>query len=95
VLVFNVATAPESWLLPGDGVSFAVYVKSDNGAHQVFSTYIDPKNIEADRKWHKFSVDLDPYAGNAITLILETGTGPRGDYRYDWAGWGDLQLLTP
>lgn len=95
VLAFDVALAPECWLLPGDGVAFAVYVTSERGAQQVFSTYIDPKHNEADRRWHPHTVDLSAYAGQTVTLIFETSTGPAGDYRYDWAGWGQPRLLEP
>lgn len=95
VLAFAVAMAPESWLLPGDGVAFAVYVESERGAEQVFSTYIDPKHDEADRGWQSYTVDLSAYAGQTVTLIFETSTGPAGDYRYDWAGWGEPRLLEP
>jgi len=95
VLAFDVALAPECWLLPGDGVAFAVYVTSEQSTQQVFSTYIDPKHNKADRRWHPHTVDLSAYAGQTVTLVFETSTGPAGDYRYDWAGWGQPRLLEP
>jgi len=82
-------------LLHGGCVAFAVYVTLERGAQQVFSTYIDPKHNEADRHWHPHTVDLSAYAGQTVTLIFETSTGPAGDYRYDWAGWGRPRLLEP
>ena len=30
-----------------------------------------------------------------VTIIFETGAGPAGDYRYDWAGWGAPRLVVP
>jgi hypothetical protein len=95
VLAFDVAMAPASWDQPGDGVTFAVYVASDHGTRQVFSTYIDPKQNEADRRWHPHTVDLSAYAGQTVEIIFETGTGPADDTRYDWAGWGAPSLLKP
>ena len=95
VLAFAVATAPESWNKPGDGVTFAVYIESDQGAQQVFSTYIDPKQDESARRWHPFTVDLGNYAGQTVNVVFETGSGPAGDNRYDWAGWGLPRLLAP
>jgi hypothetical protein len=95
VLAFDVALAPECWLLPGDGVAFAVYVESERGAEQVFATYIDPKHNEADQGWHSYTVALGAYAGQTVTIVFETSTGPAGDYRYDWAGWGEPRLLEP
>ena len=106
-LVFDVATSPESWSLEGDGVTFAVYVESDqdtqhptsntqypiSNTQQLFSTYVDPKRNDSDRRWHPHVVDLSDYAGQTVTIVFETGTGPAGDYRYDWAGWGSPRLL--
>jgi hypothetical protein len=91
-LVFDVATSPESWDQEGDGVDFAVYVRSQEGTAQVFSTHVDPKHNPKERRWHPGEIDLSPYAGQTITLVLETRTGPAGDYRYDWAGWGEPRL---
>jgi hypothetical protein len=102
VLAFDVATGPESWGQPGDGVSFAIYVESEPSAQhatrharQVFSTYIDPKHDETARRWHSYTVDLSDYAGQTVIFIFETGTGPMGDFRFDWAGWGTPRLLRP
>jgi len=106
-LAFDVAMLPESWDQPGDGVTFAVYVKSDqdtqhptpntqypiSNTQQLFSTYIDPKRNDSDRRWHSHAIDLSAYAGQTVTLVFETGTGPAGDYRYDWAGWGEPRLV--
>lgn len=95
ILAFNIATLPDSWEEPGDGVTFAIYVESDQGMQQLFSTYIDPKHDVADRRWHPYAIDLDVYAGQTIILIFEIGTGPTGDYDEDWAGWGGIRLVEP
>lgn len=95
ILAFDVATAPESWSLDGDGVTFAVYVSGDEGTEQVFSTYIDPKRRPVDRRWGTVLVDLSDYAGQTVAVTLETGVGPASDYRNDWAGWGEPRLLAP
>jgi tetratricopeptide (TPR) repeat protein len=94
-LAFELATSPESWEQPGDGVAFAVYVESQQGMEQVFSSYIDPKHEESDRRWHPHTVDLGAYAGQTVTIVLETTGGPAGDSRFDWAGWGTPRLLVP
>ena len=76
-------------------MTFAVYTVSDQDYQQVFSTYIDPKQNPNDRRWHPNIIDLSEYAGQTVTIIFETGTGPAGDYRNDWAGWGEPRLLVP
>jgi tetratricopeptide (TPR) repeat protein/O-antigen ligase len=95
VLAFDVAMAPGTWDRPGDGVTFAVYVVSDDDTRQVFSTYIDPKRDPSDQRWHAHEILLADYAGQTVNIIFETGGGPAGDYQYDWAGWGEPRLLSP
>jgi hypothetical protein len=93
LLSFGVATDPESWRMPGDGVCFAVYVRTDQSEKKAFELYLDPKNEILDRRWRSHVLDLNAYAGQQVTLIFETGGGPNGDSRYDWAGWGEPKLL--
>ena len=108
VLAFDVATDPESWPKAGDGVTFAVYLESEPPTHQetldasplgsnngtkLFSTYIDPKGNQADRRWHSFTLDLEAYGEHTVTIVFETLIGPLEDGRYDWAGWGRPRLL--
>jgi hypothetical protein len=95
VLSFDVATDPESWDQPGDGVTFAVFVKSDQGTEQIFSTYIDPKRDPEARRWHPYALELAEYTGQTVSIIFETDAGPARDHRYDWAGWGAPRLLAP
>ena len=54
--------------------------------------YIDPKRNEDDRRWHPHTIDLSGYAGQTVTITFETGVGPAGDERFDWAGWGAFRL---
>jgi hypothetical protein len=95
LLDLAIATAPESWQQPGDGVTFAVYVEAGQGVRQLFSAYIDPKQDVTARRWQPTTLDLGPYAGQTVTITLETGAGLAGDYRYDWAGWGAPRGLKP
>ena len=106
-LAFEVAMDPASWTEAGDGVTFFVAVKpgpdgsgraadktaSDAEPVHLWSTTINPKQNWADRRWHAFTVDLSAYSGRAVTLVFQTGPGPAGDDRYDWAGWGAPRLL--
>jgi len=94
-LVFDVAMDPTSWNLEGDGVAFNVYIVVDGITQQVFSTYIDPKHNIADRRWYPYTIDLSVYSGKLVTFIFETNVGPAGDFRNDWAGWGEPRLLKP
>lgn len=93
-LSFAITLNPETWRPDwGDGVLFEILVKDQVKEAKLFSRYIDPKNDAKDRQWHEATVDLSPYVGKVISLTLMTSPGPRGDDRYDWAAWGNLELV--
>ena len=90
-LSFRMALDPEVWSPDrGDGVLFEVSVVDDGDPDPVFSRWVDPKNDPDDRRWIDGSVDLAPYLGRPITLVLSTSSGETG--AWDWAGWGALRL---
>jgi len=89
------AVAPEAWTKEGDGVVFSVYVEDEAGMHQVYSRYVDPKHHELDRRWTPLRVDLSPFSGKLVRVIMTVGSGPAGDGRYDWAGWAEPCLERP
>jgi hypothetical protein len=92
----ELAVAPEAWTAEGDGVTFSVYVEDAAGMHLVYARYVDPKHHELDRRWISMQIDLSPFSGRGVVrLILVTGSGPAGDLRYDWAGWGAPRLERP
>ena len=89
------AVAPEAWTGDGDGVVFSVYVEDRAGMHQVYSRYVDPKHHEQDRRWVPLRVDLSPFSGELVRVIMAVSSGPAGDARYDWAGWAEPRLERP
>jgi hypothetical protein len=96
VLKFSTALSNDVWRSgTGDGVQFDIYITSNNVSSQIFSEYIDPKNILEDRRWHDQEVDLSPWAGKTITITFTTNCGPKNDCSYDWAGWGEPRIEIP
>ena len=91
----GLAVAPEAWVLDGDGVTFSLFVEDDAGMHLVYSRYVDPKHHQQDRGWVPMRVNLGTFGGKVVRLILVVGSGPAGDGRYDWAGWGEPRLERP
>lgn len=83
-----------AWGEAGDGVQFSVYARPA-GAEEVriFSTYIDPKHEMRDRRWVDAVVTLGIYAGQDVSLVLETDPGPAGNLAWDWAGWSKATLI--
>jgi len=91
----SLAVAPEAWTLDGDGVTFSVYIEDETGIHLVFSRYIDPKHHQQDRNWLPIQINLSSFENKLVRLILTVGSGPAGDRRNDWAGWGEPILARP
>jgi hypothetical protein len=91
----DLAVAPEAWHLEGDGITFSLYVEDRAGLHLVSSHYLDPKHNLEDRRWVPMRVNLGPYGGQLVRLVLVVSTGPTGDPRNDWAGWAEPQLTRP
>ena len=96
-LRFSIALSPEVWQPgKGDGVEFQVHLQQESNArYKLLDKYIDPKNIETDRKRHTYDIDLASWANQTVTLIFTTEPGPNQDARYDWAGWVDLRVVQP
>lgn len=84
------AIHPQVWLPEyGDGVLFTVQVNDGKRDETVFYQAIDAKNVPEDRRWHDTRIDLEPYAGQQVTIAFTTdptgdriaGTGQDGAHR--------------
>lgn len=91
----DLAMAPEAWTQEGDGVTFSLFVEDDAGMHLIHSRYVDPKHHQQDRRWVPVRVNLAGFGGTVVRLILVANSGPAGDRRYDWGGWGEPRLQRP
>lgn len=80
---------PSSWDKSGDGVLFEIYASPEGSDidEQLFSRYINPKNVLDDRQPVAVDVRLDQYIGQEIVVSLVTRPGPNNNTDYDWAGW--------
>ncbi|HEU0292033.1 MAG TPA: hypothetical protein VFR47_04820, partial [Anaerolineales bacterium] len=77
----------------GDGVTFSVYIDlPGDGSHQIFSQYTNPFIRSQERLSTPISLNLSKYAGQEITLRLDTACGPANDCSNDWAVWIDPEL---
>lgn len=77
-------------------MTFSRYVRTaDQPQAKVFSRYVDPKKVLQDRRWIDVEVPLGRFAGEQVTLVLETTPGSAGDNRFDWAGWRQPRLFVP
>jgi hypothetical protein len=89
-LQFGIGLDEQTWAanpILGDGVTYRITVQDQDGDHEVFSRYIDPKHTPADRSWQDVTVDLSRWSGQRIALSLSTNGGPKADTQNDWAYW--------
>jgi len=86
------ALDPQAWAWGGDGVTFAVKVRTAADERTLWSRHITPANA-ADRDWQQAFVPLDDYRGQPIELVLFSESGPAGNDAGDRAGWGMPWLL--
>lgn len=76
-----------------DGASFRVLVTPPGGpAHLRYERTLD--RAAALRGWVFGWADLSPWAGQTVSVTLESQPGPRGDTTDDWYGWGDLAFTS-
>jgi hypothetical protein len=90
----SVGMQPGTWTKKGsDGVNFTVGILSEDGDKTQFSRVLDPLHHPEDRQWYPVSIDLAPYRGETIHLLLVTDPreNPVGD---EGAAWGNPGLDT-
>lgn len=93
----SIGTSPESWNNAGDGVYFSGGVATDEGVRTLFSQQVNAKDVSAQRRWIPVMVDLAPYAGEDVQIVLETHPSPPdrpGDDRSDKPLWGAPEIVT-
>lgn len=86
------ALDPVAWGWGGDGVTFAVVVRHNGSDDLLWSRHLTPAEPH-DLDWQETFVDLTPYAGQSVTLVLVTAPGMADNADGDRAGWGMPWLM--
>jgi hypothetical protein len=85
---------PDRWQAdPPPRARFAVVVEDGADAHVVYEREIAPRRRRADRHWAPLSVDLTPWAGRRITLVLRVTGPPAARAALPDAGWAWPRLV--
>lgn len=91
-LFFLIGLDPRAREWGSDGAGFQVLVQDGGGpATAVYEATLDAET--ARRGWTAATVDLAPWAGKTVTLILRTTAGSAHNTTADWYGWGNITLL--
>jgi hypothetical protein len=92
-LSFVVGLDPVAREWRSDGATFRVWLAPSSGARQLVAE-LPLDRATALRGWVPGWADLTPWAGQTVTLTLESHAGPADDLNDDWYGWGDLALTS-
>lgn len=92
-LFFLMGLDPRARGWGSDGAGFQVLVQDGEGpVTPVYDVTLDALTVS--RGWTPATVDLAPWAGKTITLILRTTAGSAHNTTADWYGWGNVSLLS-
>lgn len=75
-----------------EGVRFLIEIRCAGQTGKLFSTFLDPRDVPADRGGRPFQLDLTAYAGKEVELLFSTEPGPSGSNAFGWAGWAGLRF---
>ena len=87
VLSFGIAMAPDV-AVPGrsDGVTFSAYLLQGDQNLELMRQH------QAKAEWKDYRFNLTQYAGQVITLRLQTEPGPKNDPSWDYSYFGDAKI---
>lgn len=87
-LIFDI-----SWMYDqGDGAWAAIAVRSDGREETLFRRYMKPNSEGKGLTWEEVLLDLGPYAGKTVDLVLSCRNSPGNTTIADWLNWRDIRL---
>jgi tetratricopeptide (TPR) repeat protein len=92
-LSFVIGLDPVAREWHSDGAIFRVWVTPPGGTRQL-AAELPLDRATALRGWLPGWADLTPWAGQTVTLALESHPGPADNFNDDWYGWGNLALTS-
>jgi hypothetical protein len=90
------ALKEETWDKQSDGVLFRIGISDGREYEELVNQHVNPASNPSDRRWVPVDVDLSAYAGQAVELIFNTNSSPKGggdNPAYDWAVIGDPAII--
>lgn len=92
-LSFAIGLDPVAREWRSNGATFCVWVTPPGGARQL-AAELPIDRPTALRGWVRGWADLAPWAGQKVTLAIESRPGPADDPNDDWYGWADITLTS-
>jgi|KBSMisStaDraftv2_1062788.scaffolds.fasta_scaffold106598_2 hypothetical protein len=66
----------QSWTMQGNGVIMQILVNNGKTSEELVRLHVNPFTEPGDRQWKDLTLDLSPYAGQAVDLIFNNLSGP-------------------
>lgn len=94
-LQVSLGVREEAWVKEGAGVLFMVGVSHGGTYEELISLIVNPYSNAADRQWLPVLLDLSPWEGEQIELILNTREAyPGAGVANHFAVWGAPAVVT-
>ncbi|MBA7494662.1 hypothetical protein ES702_05239 [subsurface metagenome] len=95
-LSFSYATLPDAWELENSATVFKIWLVKDKKKRLLFSSSIDPRNDETERRWLDGRLDLSSYEGERVEIVFETAKSVEeaSAYTYGLSVWGNPILYS-
>ncbi len=77
----------------GPPVSFRAVVEKGGERTEIFSDRLDPASQSG--TWHLAEVELEPFAGSEVSVVLETDAGETLDLFLGFPLWGHPEVFVP
>jgi 4-amino-4-deoxy-L-arabinose transferase-like glycosyltransferase len=85
-----------SWMHDdGDGAWAEVKIRLEGREHSVYRSYCRPNPRGKGLSWEEVRLDLSPFAGREVDLVLSCLNNEGGSTVADWVNWRDIAIESP
>lgn len=94
-LSMSLGVREEAWTREGSGVLFLIGISHEGRYEELVSLVVNPYANAADRQWLPLLLDLAPWAGQRVELVLNTRVAhPEANAANHLAVWGAPAIVT-
>jgi 4-amino-4-deoxy-L-arabinose transferase-like glycosyltransferase len=85
-----------SWMHDdGDGAWAEVKIRFEGREHSLYRSYCRPNPRGKGLTWEEVRLDLSPFAGRDVDLVLSCLNNEGGNTVADWVNWRDIAIESP
>lgn len=91
------ALREDAWQSGSDGAQFRIGVSDLRTYEEYLREFVNPRDLDRDRRWFEATIDLSAYEGQEVELIFNTDPGPpppaRNHSTNDYCVWAEPRLV--